>query len=198
MAGVFLQEGEKLLRKIKYNSPVILTFSFISLGVLGLNALTKGWTNTNIFVLWRTGFLDPMQYVRLFTYVLGHAGYEHFIGNILYILLIGPMIEEKYGSKKLLIMILVTAVVTGIIHLIISPYGLIGASGIVFMLILLSSYANFKKGTIPLTLILVVVAYLGNEITTAIISHDNISQMAHIIGGACGGLFGYMIDKNKA
>lgn len=187
-----------MLKRIKYNSPVILTFSFITLAVLILNKLTNGFINRNVFVLWRTSLLEPMQYVRLFTYVLGHADFEHYIGNILYILLIGPMIEEKYGSKKLLIMIVVTAAVTGVIHIIISPNGLIGASGIVFMLILLSSYANFKKGTIPLTLILVMAAYVGKEVIASITVSDNVSQAAHIIGGACGGVFGYLIDKNKA
>ena len=41
-----------------------------------------------------------------------------FVNNFLYILLIGPMIEEKYGSKNLTIMILVTAIITGIINMI--------------------------------------------------------------------------------
>lgn len=46
--------------------------------------------------------LSPLFYVRLFGHVLGHASWDHFTGNILLILVIGPMIEEKYGSKKII------------------------------------------------------------------------------------------------
>ena len=38
------------------------------------------------------------------------------MNNFLYILLIGPMIEEKYGSRNLIIMIALEALITGIIN----------------------------------------------------------------------------------
>ena len=49
----------------------------------------------------------------------------------LYILLIGPMIEEKYGTFNLLIMMLITAGITGIINYIRGRKRILGASGIV-------------------------------------------------------------------
>ncbi|MEO1653978.1 MAG: rhomboid family intramembrane serine protease, partial [Bacteroidota bacterium] len=71
---------------------------------------------------------------------------------------------------------------------------LLGASGVVFMMILLVSFANARKGTIPLTFILIALLFLGKEIYSALFTHDNISQFAHIIGGLCGGVFGYVIS----
>ena len=66
------------------------------------------------------------------------------------------------------------------------------------MLILLSSFAGAKeKEGIPLTVILVAVLYLGNEILNGIFSNDDISQLAHLIGGACGGIFGYLLRPKK-
>ena len=72
--------------------------------------------------------------------------------------------------------------------------GLFGASGIVFMCILLSSYANAQKGEIPLTFVLIAALFIGKEVLSAF-SHDNISQMAHIVGGLCGGIFSFARSK---
>lgn len=185
----------KWFKKIHYNSPVILTFTFISFFVLLLGILTKNASTNFLFANYRTSFLDPLYYIRLFSHVLGHANWEHFFNNFLIILILGPMLEEKYGSKMLVIMILVTALVTGIINSVFFNTALLGASGIVFMLILLSSFVNVESGRIPLTLIIVVMIFIGREIFTGIIISDNISQMAHIIGGLCGGIFGYVIDR---
>ena len=185
--------------KLQYNSPVILTMTLISAIALVLNALTGGRSNMALFSVYRSSLASPLTYLRFFTHALGHADYTHFINNYMLILLAGPMIEEKYGSKQLLKMILITALVTGLIQFIFFP-GIVlrGASGIVFMLILLSSFANYKKGSIPITLILVAIIYLCGQIINAIAyPNDGISQMAHIIGGLCGMLFGWIIANPK-
>ena len=70
-----------------------------------------------------------------------------------------------------------------------------GASGIVFMMILLSSFTNIRSGEIPLTFVLVVLMYLTREVVTAFSDEDSISQLAHIAGGLCGSLFGFAITR---
>ncbi|MBQ5335152.1 MAG: rhomboid family intramembrane serine protease [Oscillospiraceae bacterium] len=191
---------KKILAKFQYNAPVILTFTLIALLALLINNLTNGWANLYIFSVYRTKLLNPMQYVRLFTHVIGHADYAHLINNFTMILLVGPMLEEKYGSKVILKMILFTACITGIIQIVFFPnVRLLGASGILFMLILLSSFANFRKGRIPLTLVFVAVIYLAGEIVAGLSnSDDNVSHLAHIIGGLCGTAFGWFMTKPKA
>ena len=72
-----------------------------------------------------------------------------------------------------------------------------GASGIVFMLILLSSLAGMKTGSIPLTLILVAVIYLGQEIWDAVMVRDNVAHFMHLVGGACGTGFGFWAGKKR-
>ncbi|MBN1463558.1 MAG: rhomboid family intramembrane serine protease, partial [Paludibacteraceae bacterium] len=116
--------------------------------------------------------------------------------NLMLMLLIGPVLEEKYGSKKMLLMIIITAITTGITHKLLFSSGLWGASGIVFMLIILISFTNLKSGKIPLTFILVLIVYFGKEFVT-MTQTDNISQFAHIFGGICGGAYGFIINKNK-
>lgn len=186
------------MKKISYNSPVVLSFVFVSFVSLVLGFITAGVSTNLLFCVYRSNPLNPLTYVRLFTHVLGHGGIEHYMNNMMYILLIGPMLEEKYGSKDLLVMMVITAFVTGIANITLFPQtGLLGASGIVFMMIVLSSVTSVKEGTIPLTLIIAVVFYLGNQIVQGVFSTDNISQLTHIIGGVLGGVFGMLLRSES-
>ncbi|NLY43628.1 MAG: rhomboid family intramembrane serine protease [Clostridiaceae bacterium] len=186
-----------MLKRIHYNSPVILTLTFLSFGVLVLSNLTNKVSDYLLFSVYRSDPKDILFYFRLFGHVLGHVNWEHFINNYLLILVIGPVMEEKYGSKKMIQMILITALITGILNILVSNYALLGASGIVFMLILLSSFVNLQKGKIPLTTLLVAFIFFAREIENAVFSVDNISQLTHIAGGVCGGIFGF-VSGNKA
>ena len=181
--------------RIKYNAPTVLTFAFISALVLILSqtvmrSLTEQW-----FVVNGKGTFSPASaksWLTLFTHVLGHANWTHLISNFSFILLIGPILEEIYGSFSLFIMICITAVVTGLLNVLFFSSGLLGASGVVFMMILLASFTNFSKGEIPLTFILVLVLYLGRELYNSFGSgSSNVSEFAHIVGGFIGSLFGF-------
>lgn len=139
-----------------------------------------------------------MTYLRFFTHILGHDGWGHFIGNATYLLLLGPLLEEKHGSKRLTIAIVITAISTGILNYILCPtIMLCGASGVVFTFIMLASFTGFKEGEIPLTFILVLVLFLGQQIYEGIILSDNISQLTHVFGGAIGAVMGYILNQKK-
>ncbi len=181
--------------KIKYNAPTTLTFSLICVIVLIVSSLlTGGRLIADFFSCPGRGGFDPqsiLSYPRLVLHVIGHRDWAHLFSNLAILLLLGPILEQTYGSFSLLLMTGVTALVTGVLNVLIFPAGLMGASGIVFMMILLASFTNFNKGEIPLTFILIMVLYLGQEVWNAIAHRDQISQFAHIIGGFCGSLFGF-------
>ena len=182
--------------RIQYNSPVVLSFALLSLLALILGRLTGGWTTRALFCVYRAPLTDPLTYVRMVGHVLGHSGYAHYMGNMTLLLVIGPPLEEKYGSRRLLGCILFTALASGLVQFIFFPgTALLGASGIVFMMIVLSSLAGMREGTIPLTLILVVLIYLGGEIVDAVTVRDNVSQLTHIVGGLCGAGLGFSMKK---
>ena len=101
---------------MQYNSPVILTFFLLSLGVLFLGQYTGGWTTTHLFSVYRSSLKDPLFYIRLFGHVLGHGSWDHFLNNMLLLLVVGPPMEEKYGSLPLLKGILLTALISGILQ----------------------------------------------------------------------------------
>lgn len=198
--SLFLYEGECVYLKHKYkitfNSPVILGFTVICFVVMIMNYITKGTINQMAFITYQSSLTSPMTYVRLFLHVLGHSGWEHFIGNMSYILLLGPMLEEKYGSKCMLEVIVITAFVTGIINYIFfGNVALCGASGICFAFILLASFTGFRKAEIPLTVILVALIFLGQQICEGVLVQNNISNMAHIVGGIVGGIIGFSLNR---
>ncbi len=183
---------------ISFNSPVILTFTIICFAALILNIITGGFVNRLLFSVYRSSLLSPFTYIRFIGHVFGHAGWSHLIGNIMLILIIGPLLEEKYGSANLLSVIIITAFTTGLVNFIFFPrVMLLGASGVVFALILLSSFTSIKEGCIPLTFILVAVMYLGEQIYDGIFIQDNVSNLTHILGGLVGASIGYALNKNK-
>lgn len=182
--------------KLEYNSPLILTFTLIAAAVMIVDTVFSGFT-TSLFAFRGTfDFSAPLDYFRLFSYTAGHAGWAHLLGNFAIILLIGPILEEKYGAKDLLFMMAVTALVSSTLSILLFDNGGLGASGIVFMLIMLSSFANFRAGTIPMTFVLVALLWLGQEVVNAL-SNDNISQFGHIVGGIVGGLFGFKLAGGR-
>jgi len=181
--------------RIKYNAPTVLSFSLLCALVLFLASVFFPHLIENWFMVpGRNNFHANSfkNWVTLITHVIGHAHWAHLISNFTLILLIGPMLEERYGSSTLFFMILITALVTGILNALLFNTYLMGASGVVFMMILLSSFTNFTKGEIPLTFIFVLILYLGVQIfNRSSAEKDNISHFAHIIGGLCGSFFGF-------
>lgn len=183
-------------KKIDYNAPVVLSFFFLSLVALFISFLTGGLSNRLLFSVYRAPLANPLTWLRFFGHALGHVGWEHFIGNMMLFLAVGPALEEKYGSRRLLYAILATAFLSGLIYFVFFPgTGLLGASDIVFMMILLSSLSGMREGKIPLTLLLVGVMYFGKEIYGMLFIHDGTANLAHIIGGACGTAIGFVLEK---
>jgi membrane associated rhomboid family serine protease len=178
--------------RITYNAPVVLTFTLAAVAVYILpNSIRDSW-----FVAHPR--LDGIHaYVGLFTYILGHGSWQHLLSNFMLILLIGPILEERHGSVALLVMILITALVGGLANIVLSSTGLLGASGVVFMMILLASMANVRAGDIPLTLIIIAVVFMGGELVAEFRANDGISHTAHLVGGATGAAFGFLGARPK-
>lgn len=179
--------------RIKYNAPTVLSFALLSALILLLSrTLLPGLAETWFMVPGKGGFHagSLRNWLSIFIHTMGHANWPHLIGNFSLILLVGPMLEESYGSIPLLLMMAITALVTGALNVLLFRSSLMGASGVVFMMILLASFTNFSHGEIPLTFIIVLILYLGGQLLESLRS-DNISQFAHIVGGFCGSLFGF-------
>ncbi|MCR4890939.1 MAG: rhomboid family intramembrane serine protease [Lachnospiraceae bacterium] len=184
--------------RITVNAPATIGFAFICLIVMIINYMTAGKSNELLFMTYHSSLLSPLTYLRFFTHVLGHEGWSHFIGNMTYILLLGPMLEEKHSSRRIIYIILVTAFVTGLINYIFFPnVALCGASGVVFAFIICTSFTGFREGEIPLSFILVAAVFIGQQVYEGVAIRDNVSNLSHIIGGVIGAIIGYQSNKKS-
>ena len=182
--------------RLSLNAPVTLAFVGVCFLAQLLNMLTMGASNRLVFSVYRSSLADPLTYVRSLFHVFGHADWNHLMGNMIYILILGPMLEEKYGAKNLALVIAVTALVTGVFSQLLFPrVMLLGASGVVFAFILMSSITVREDGAIPLTFVLVAVLYLGQQVLQGLFTRDSVSQSTHLIGGAVGSVFGFLLNK---
>lgn len=179
--------------KITFNAPFTIYFAILALLVF---LISEGNNDMNdAFVLQGTVHIAQWKwYVGLFGYPLAHANFQHLLGNFSIILLLGPILENKYGWKRLLTFSLITCLLTAILHIAFWDIGLLGASGIAFMFIILSSLMHIKENEIPITFILVTLLYLGQEVLASF-QDDKISHLAHIAGGVTGIYFGYFWKK---
>jgi len=183
-----------VLNKFHYNAPVILTYAVLAFfGTLIVSSVSQ--VGASLFFIHRAE-ITLVFVLRLFTHVLGHINMEHFTGNFMLILLIGPILEEKYGSRTILATILITAFVTGFVNVLLFETALMGASGVAFCLIVIASLVNLRQGSIPITFVLIVALYIGREIYSAInYYYTNISHLTHILGGVCGAAIGLFLAR---
>ena len=184
--------------KITLNSPLILAFAALCVVATVLGMMTNNASTQLLFSTYHSSLANPLTYVRAFTHVLGHADWAHLVGNMAYVLLLGPLLEEKYGHHTLLEVMLVTALACSVVNYVFFPnQALLGASGIVFAFILLGSVTSAEQGEIPLTFILVAIIFLGQQVYEGVFVADNVSQLSHIIGGIVGAAAGFFLARPK-
>lgn len=188
---------EEIITKFDYNAPVILTYFFICLIILMIDKLCKEKFSATFFTTYKNdSLLNPLTYFKLISHSLGHADWDHLYSNFIKILLIGPLIEEKYGSINLLIAMILTSLIIGIVNKILGKGGILGASGVAYMLILLSSFVNMENGKIPITLTLIILFFVVDEVIKLFRrKKDGVSHLGHITGAICGVVFGILTLK---
>ena len=60
-----------------------------------------------------------------------------------------------------------------------------------------SVWLGHREGEIPMTFIAVAAIYLGGEVYRAVAHTDNVSRMAHLLGGVSGAAFGFLSARGK-
>lgn len=185
---------EEIISKLDYNAPVILTYFFICLVILIIDKLSHGKFSETFFTTYKNdSLLNPLTYFKLISHSLGHADWDHLYSNFIKILLIGPLIEEKYGSINLLIAMVLTSLTIGIVNKLLGKGGILGASGIAYMLIILSSFVNMENGKIPITLTLIILFFVVDEVIKLLRrKKDGISHLGHVTGAICGIVLGIL------
>ncbi|KAK7238354.1 protein serine/threonine phosphatase [Aureococcus anophagefferens] len=199
--GTYGPKAAEFLRRIVVDAPVVLGFAFVCCAVFFVNVVAPG---TNVFVACppfrMASPLNPLTYLRLLTHTVGHTGYDHLKGNMVNLLLVGPASEKEFGSMNLLKIFLYVAVSSAVAHMALGPANgyQLGASGVVFALILLNSLLSAHSGVVPLTFLLTAGLWVSDEVFRFFFARDQVSHVAHLSGAVVGTLAGYAIHADRA
>jgi GlpG protein len=127
--------------------------------------------------------------IGIVLHIFGHSSWSHFLGNVVYIAMLGPSVEETFGSIPLMIMTLLSAVFIGIVSVIFKNpcYGL---SSIAYMWVILNTFQINNSKKIPLTSIILLVIFVLPEVIAMFVKSDNIGHQNHVLGAIFGLVFG--------
>lgn len=182
-----------LVRRAYALAPLTFTFAIASFLALVANALTRGQLHS-LFSAYFTAFSDPLMYARLLSKAFMHANFIHYLRNFSAILILGPIVERRFGSLRLLLMMAATSFITGIVHVSFTRDAmLMGASSITYMLIILACFVNVRERRVPIAALAVGLFYLAAEFWNALTLNDNIAHISHAIAVLCGLGFGYLM-----
>lgn len=186
--------------KVRFNAPFTFFYAFLIVLIFFLNQyVTPGLIGRFFSVPGKGGanWTSPILLMQTVAYVVGHTSWAHLTSNIMMILLLGPPVESRYGSVMMAIMVILTAAVGGVINLLFFPAPLVGASGIVFMLVVLVSFAGMDDDEFPVSVLIVFSIFVAREVI-AFHTSGRVSHTAHIEGAVLGGLYGYLGQMMKS
>ncbi len=185
--------------KLSYDAPVTLTFVIATLLLFVINSfLCKGKLTTLILSAPTSSVGElpfevssPLSYLRLFFYVFGASSGNMMITNLIFILLLGPAMEERYGSVVIGIMIIVSAVFAGVLNACFCQKMLQGPISIVFMMVFLNAFMSFSKKKVPLCFVIILILFVCREIFEQN-ANGIIGLISSLAGGLCGSLFAFL------
>ena len=204
--------AKKSSPKLTFDFPVTVTFVIVSLVLFLLDVYAfKGKMFSSILIchgskqaLVPFNFKSPADFAGLFFYVFGNVGWEMLFANLTIILLLGQILEERYGSVMLGPMMFISTMISGVLTACISTVPLTGAGCIIFMMAVLVSLTELTKKRIPLSCLLVFVLFLSFEIFRAAKGSSGQDAMQKVcgvliemIGGICGSIFGFLVLPKK-
>ena len=188
--------------KFIYDTPATLTFAFICIGLFAAdtlifkNQLAANYLSSPTTAGGKLAFMasNPLSYVRLITYAFGATSSSVLICNMIFILLLGPAMEERYGTVVIAIMTIVSILFSGVLNACFSKTSLTGCTAVIFIMIFLNSFVSLSKKKIPLSFVVVFILFV-----CSITFEGGIKIIINIAGGLCGSLFAFLTSpKAKA
>ena len=190
---------KKFKLKFVYDAPVTLTFALLAFGIFLLDTFAFKGTFSGQWLLTPTvaeGFLpfsfsDFPSIVRLFLHVFGYTDPAVLICNLIFILLLGPAMEERYGSVIIGIMIFVAALFSGVLSACFCKVPACGAEPVVFMLVLLCTMMHLSRSKVSASSLAVIALFIG-----MLVLRKNPNGVIGVVitaaGGLCGSLFAFL------
>ncbi len=158
-------------------------------------------------------FSSGADYIKLLLHVFGSSSWTPAFVNSLFVLLLGPELEERYGSPVFALMLAVSSLVTGVLNACLSPSPVFGASCAIFTMIFLTGMTDLAKKRIRISWILVFSFYIVYQLYSVYSGSDvrlsssgngfllfmkkNAVTFISLAGGICGSLFGFLVSPKK-
>lgn len=190
---------KKLNLNFSYDAPVTLTFVILISLLFVLNTFVFKNAMTEKFLTACTSkdgvqpfnFKNIVSYLRLFFHIFGCTNSTVLVSDMIFILLLGPQNEERYGSVVIGIMFFISAMFTGVLNACFCKNVCCGAGPVVFMLIILNAMMMLSKKKIPVTTIAVIILFVFMEYSK---KNPNgwIGIITILAGGLCGSLIAFM------
>ena len=190
---------KKISLKFSYDAPVTITFSLVCIIVFLLDKFVfKNYLGTNILCsptaasgVLPFNFGEVLSYPRLILYVFSSTSVSLLLTNLIFIILLGPSMEERYGSVVIGIMIAVSSLFSGVLTACFCKESLTGSAPIVFMMIFLSAFMSFSKKKLPMSFIMIIGMFIAVEILNKG-ANGVVGVLINMAGGLCGSLFAFL------
>lgn len=196
--------------KFLFDSPVAGFFSIICAAVFLVDFFVSSELVASFFTcpgkekfltLAAFDFKSPLDYVKIFSHVFGSRQIEILFINLAFVLCLGSSGEEKYGSVILVLMIAVSALVSGVLTSCLSPYALTGCGSVVFLFVFLNSITSFMKKNIPFSAVLIFVLYFSISLFESFKLTNEwkciVSVFIDMAGGLSASLFAFLVASKK-
>jgi len=211
MLNVFTQENGTQVSnsKEKFLKYKILTLILIVINIVVflITALLSGSIfdiNSNIlsdFGAKSNILIEQGQVWRLLTYAFLHSGLIHIACNMYSLYIIGPQIQQIFGTSKYLVIYTISCITSSLLSYLMSPYSIsVGASGGIFGLMgallafaIIDRHKIQKKYLSSLIQIIVINLVIGLSIKNI----DNFGHIGGLLGGFMIGYISYRILKKE-
>lgn len=192
---------KKIKLNVSFDAPVTITFAVLSLVLFLMSTylikdkagglLLASATNAGGSMPFAAS--NVTSYFRTFLYVFGGKEIASVIFNLIFILLLGPSLEEYYGSVLVAVCYFITAVFAGVLNACFCSTSLQGSSCIVMMMIFLSALMSVSKHKMPVSSVLVLALCIVN-----IVISEKAGGIAgifiNIVAGLCSSLPAFIVS----
>lgn len=177
------------------NIGIFLLTAFESGDILDINSrvLLKYGAKVNILI-------EHGQVWRLLTCAFLHGGLIHILCNMYSLYIIGPEIQQIYGTSRYLIIYVFSCLLSSLMSYFMSPYLSVGASGGIFGLMgallafaIIERHRIQKKYISSLLQIIAINLFIGLSVKNI----DNFAHLGGLIGGISAGYIAYKLSDKK-
>ncbi len=188
---------KKLKFKFEFDAPVTITFVAVSmLMFLSDTFIFKG--KLGVFMKSSTAASGELpfvasnfsSYLSFILYPFCYTSWGVLLTSLVFILLLGPAMELRYGSVVIGIMMFVSAIFSGVLNACFCKTSLTGCISIVFMMFFLNSFMELSRNKIPLSFVIGFCLFILYE---GFVQASGIVQIIILIaGGLCGSLLAFL------